>query len=1852
MFQFPLFHRDSASLREGRLIHQQMRNTESPSEQPKAVLAQLTDEHVNEADLEKAVVEIPEGSDVYRAVVAEGQKLDQKQRGIVGANLKRLSARIEVRAQTQVDQAKVLAKVERMRTALEPSPELRPVEPAPAPETVLPSPEAGAVSTGSSPIETEKSLWARSWEQAGRYWNETSPAVKAVSIGVGAATLAYGAYRLVKWLWGGTKKVAEQTVEKTKEGMGWLKKTIIGGSLLAVAGIGGYFGIQWLQDYRKRMAAEIKTAVKEGAEAAARKIEAAGSKARTEIAEHGQAAAERVSGAVDAGAKKLDEKRRGLTAEPSTPVSPEGPATKVETAQEKAKEYAPGVAVYLLSKYLKSDKVADVYESLKGRKIAELLGAYDSSRQDADPAKLKAFSVVPAGAEGTEARQYEEAAQKLVAFCGRRGPEARTLYNQSRKPADVPFEDLTLEQYVLSLGGGLALAADAVEFSHDLSSWKPDLSLLKRMKEGALSVGRKMRDLKDQRLSHLSSPLQEIEMKAVLQHLVEADGGVFAQRSVRSVLGAAQVRLTEEQIGRLPPAERQKARIHALVLEVCERALPTGRELLPFFHRTFPDRAWSSNQAANEAVIDQYVQEMSVAQALRFFSYWQMIRSQSGEEQVGGLVALQYEVLQFIDKRDAGYFGGLIKPKFKSAVVGLTEDLASPTFGQAIAEVAKVDAAIVGRACDMLAEPAQRLAYYAGLAALGPVKYLAEWGLGTWEKHPVGAPLVAGAAAYGLLSPVRFIANAPAKLVWWHITRRDPSIAASALKRPWARYNPLRRIYGLFNPAAHYAARVEAGNFLSNVSEKINVLPDEAARGQLRKALDTCLRKGAKDVDLRDFWMAVQKARNSSVRPAAYEELRQVSHNMAYEKGFEGTRKALQLYARPLREQAANLRFVRSMRAAGIGGTALWGAGLVGQGYTAVESWREVGRKLDEKKDVMTEGVNILAEIRAKLEQDGRFHVSPDGRSFVHKESGVVVDLKVAERQLTTVEGALDSGIVAQVGRASTDTAAFVGLALLAPRLALGPAGLMLVGAELAIHGGIAVWEQSKMRNFILHSPPWVIAALGLQKTTGVSEDEWLNNASSWMITDVAKWFEIAGPWGLRYHADPQSAEREWQANEKEKERIRDRALFTLFCSDLRQNAPEVIGEILDGIDTPDAMDQFFEREFRSMILPFLSIALFTHSQGPMRWSNAREVDTDSGWVIVPPRMTMTQLRKAMREASLFALQHVREQRYVKLLALRQQMEDDGLGDQWETAMAQIGAQSAFGQRLRESALTGREQKTRTELLLAEMLDRFNRTRGVARPSLFVVSPESVPGLPSTLDMRSPTVPYDFIEDPAQRLRLSTVRVETLGEEETSKRERWNDWGTHIRRLATPQSWVDALDRLRYAAPFHAANTVAGAIGQEALHRNVSFLDLAQRSPDAASYDAARDAMTDGAAELFRMPDISRRTFERRWTAGAGAMYGADGPLVFGEYHSAPEMAASGNRSYADQIYHHLRYPDVDARGFEPENLRAVFFEGRMLSDGHEVVLATYLYGDITSHRISVLRCAGSTYQVSGLPKDVIIGGVRPVSLKEFLQERGAQDMLRRVREEMMAQRASREKQAQETARARRIADDTWKRDAPQRAATMTAQQQQRAWALERVRSGGIVYVPRGYQVDDKLHRMALAPGSFRGRFGDTDVEMSDIPTEPSMAPHDPNAEPEPFAFHARRGDRGWDFHVTIDALRSAPTPDFTREDQQLARDVLTTPMDLAGHPRAGDAAFVENVRQEELGRILRMVRYRNGNGWSSRDYRDHLFQELWPYYRDAKNKQVFLNTLLNNLLAESAVTGGVFSSPYRRILSNMQHQW
>jgi len=209
--------------------------------------------------------------------------------------------------------------------------------------------------------------------------------------------------------------------------------------------------------------------------------------------------------------------------------------------------------------------------------------------------------------------------------------------------------------------------------------------------------------------------------------------------------------------------------------------------------------------------------------------------------------------------------------------------------------------------------------------------------------------------------------------------------------------------------------------------------------------------------------------------------------------------------------------------------------------------------------------------------------------------------------------------------------------------------------------------------------------------------------------------------------------------------------------------------------------------------------------------------------------------------------------------------------------------------------------------------------------------------------------------------------------------------------------------------------------------------------------------------------------------------------------------------------------------------------------------------------------------------------------------------------------------------------------------------------AEERVRRhpGLIGYMPGAFVTNEKNMRFVEQAGSFRMVTRDGSVVAIDASlSHVSPKSKSDKFDTKDFTFTVTNSDgKKTDYSINVATL-SRPRKNFTSKDIYLFTSILTTPLNLDGHPKAADKSFVESVRKYELGRLLDMATYTGSYSWDSSEFRSNLFREIWPYYRDAKNKSIFLNTLLNNLRRYSPVSGGAFSSTYGTILDHMQRKY
>ncbi len=1819
----------------------------------------LTDEHATTDDLEKIVMEIPEQSDVYRAMVAEGQKLDTKQRHIADANLSRLQERVSHRTQSQEEQIALLKKIERMRQSLN-TPEASLLQ-AEAPAAAVEQPEVSqptmipTATETPAPSEAEQGFLSRNWKRAKEYWEQSSTKEKMthVGIGLGAAALTYGAYRLMRWLWGGTKKAAA----KTKEGMGWFTKTLIGAGLLTIAGVAGYLGYKGLEKYAKEFMGNLKgatekiLAAKHAAEEQIARIDAA-MQSGTDMAKaqvHAlQAEKDKLVEKIGEFDREL-EKRRTQESTPDAAQSAPGPQVP-EQMREDAESVMKAAGVRLLARgllaiYPASPDLGTVHEAqvndfIKANQDRPLRDLFQCIT--ADPAQAEAaaneVTIRPESVTvlGEDKERREAAAKYVILLCWNKR-QALLASRDDLSPADI--EAMTMRDFVQAFAQGAEAVAGIIETvvaaEGDPKKLKnllnPEQLYLASGAEGELAL---IIDESRERLGLSEEALKNIQPFDIMKFALE-QGGVSAH-------GFRQAHQA--------PAQGPDAAPAAVLASVCaamEDETPTF--MLPFFHKIFPDQNWSNSKAENMAIVRTILMDrMPVSQSVRLYLYQRMM--QRGNPV--GILLMQAEIFKYVTLQDER----LLKDAHSQMILAMGE-----TSLQTMAEEGdwpEMPPELIENGQRMLSFLTEKGAQAALTAAILGPREGAAWMKSAYVRYPLVATpalLFAGyvAKVYSDLSvtPADVIFRADRMKAGLAAPPLPARVLKATILRPWIASAPDART---------------AKELINDLDGKISKIIDlDKSLGNIM--YDNFVRtfRGLDSKRAWNLFLDDLVARRAAL-PKGHPAIALCDEVIAKARSIVtngGVRKAVRLAARPhmnvllTDKLAAGINVARDVasgtagrwgrhwmnewRTASPGARTLYVAGVGVQALALYGDYVEID-EIQQQRDRATEyAESVIDQLRQDLERNGSQFERVSYGVYRHPASGVEVSLRGLQRQIDThVGGAFDERELAQKLRTVNTAAGLAATILVGAKAFTGPAGLVIAGVEITIRAGINAWEQNKMRLFLHDAPPWLLAILGAQQTTGETEYDWIERASSWMLSDL---------W-------PSSSESPTDGN-ADKPELRKRMLYGIFVREMMQHAPEVMNECLGGMWSPDILDRFYREDFEQFVMPMFSVQLFAsvHAGNISLQSALRgEVGTNA-LGIVGTNVTLMDIREAMRRSAVCYLQHIREKRYLEYRTLLDTVPE---GDEHRASFSQIvqalGGVQVFGQQLSKVDPHVFEQnkgKTRAELALQSLLAQVRQTSGDTRaekflqnPELFTLTAGAVAGLSKHLDFGNRDQLYYLIDDPAVRLQLKQLAAQTLGEEVAAKRKRWNDWS--LSRITHLPSAVDQLDEAFYGAPFHVANMLAGKLGEPPLHKNTSVLDVLGRSRDAVSYDAAKAYITEGLDRLCEKQAVQQDA--PRHVASYEKFYGDSGPVVLIRGAHYPD------RSLARRIAN----PNVDVSGFESGRLQAVLFEEQDLGGGHEGVLATYLFGDLASGKVSVLQRGVGTFQLSGMPeKSSIDGHARALTLQEFLVRPGAQQLLelaKRTRTERAAEQAEQKKQSAERHEAETQAQLTqWEKEAPDRAKKSAVQERLRQAAIQRAHSGNaVVFVPGSYEEDADLHSFTAKPGTFRGRFGDSDIEFADISTGLSASSADPEIEPTPFDFRVTRGGQNWNFHPTIETLRQEPSETFTREDRDLVRRVLITPMDLTGHPRANDSAYVEAVRREELDRILSMARYQGGNGWSGREYLSHLNGELWPYYRDAKNKAAFLNALLNNLLEEKVITGGVFSSPYRRMLSHMKHEW
>jgi hypothetical protein len=505
---------------------------------------------------------------------------------------------------------------------------------------------------------------------------------------------------------------------------------------------------------------------------------------------------------------------------------------------------------------------------------------------------------------------------------------------------------------------------------------------------------------------------------------------------------------------------------------------------------------------------------------------------------------------------------------------------------------------------------------------------------------------------------------------------------------------------------------------------------------------------------------------------------------------------------------------------------------------------------------------------------------------------------------------------------------------LMGPRVFAGPAGWTLIGIQIVVESGITAWENQAARRLLANpnTPPWLLAALGTSALVNRSEYDMLVNSSSWNF--------IFG------------------SSEEEKDTVRKKTYFAIFNQELGAASPELLREITAGSRNVGEIDAIYTGDFQSLLIPYLYVRLFQRARArnsSVPWSSVNEGRVDRGYVVFPADVTNVDIRAAMRELGVLYVQHLREKRYVDLLERREKLTADlaaNPGDRTKQAqlsdihhvLQSMGQDMVLGVRLSTLTLEqarGNAGKTRTQTMMEALYSQVNGNAATPSFRLTAEGMAGIRGLPEALakggmDFSSDTNTLRFADDDAQRTNLQRIGPLSTDEPEGRIFPQWNDWSGNVRRLLDFPIGVDE------ATVVHGHRLVAGNISQAA-----GMPPLAGN----ASSEAARDRMTEGAISIFgvagrrcmRDNNLQRHVY--------GSRIG-NVPLVFSDLNDG---GIAANMARQRDLCRMVSIPD-QAGPFAIEHVRAVFFEGKRMPSGHDVVLATFIYGDIQAMGIRNTR--------------------------------------------------------------------------------------------------------------------------------------------------------------------------------------------------------------------------------------------------------------------------------------------------------
>jgi len=461
-------------------------------------------------------------------------------------------------------------------------------------------------------------------------WDENTRNI-ATRAGMAAGIVVGGivVYRIGKWLFGGTKKVAKKAAEKTVSGYKTVRNIAIIGGLGLLAFLGVSAAKKYMDMHKKF--GDLASKGKEELDQMKNEMQ----KQIQDIRNKG----EKVPDALREEIAKLNEVIDLQNGEKKTKTKTEietSPVDPYVKMNSQVLEVAKSGSIPFIAKGLVSLVDIPAWTNLPSQKelhMRDLLSRKgEESMRDVFAAVSGSGEVGPSyvvGDEDKESRRY--AVRLLVKYCKDR--KSQVLQTHSEKEVS----DMPLEQYIKTVGATQGVVGELMgvidENNGDL------LGALKQAKLADLMQKNGGMDQEFQSFFQDHNGINVSSSELILYLVNNGTGTVDAFMKDKENLGV-------EDLAKMDPMDRA---VYELCLEM--QTMKTHEYMIPFFHREFPTDDWSDNMEENKEISRRILTNgISLQQAVRWHFYARMMRGGNP----AGVILMQSEIFQHVAENETG----------------------------------------------------------------------------------------------------------------------------------------------------------------------------------------------------------------------------------------------------------------------------------------------------------------------------------------------------------------------------------------------------------------------------------------------------------------------------------------------------------------------------------------------------------------------------------------------------------------------------------------------------------------------------------------------------------------------------------------------------------------------------------------------------------------------------------------------------------------------------------------------------------------------------------------------------------------------------------------------------------------------------------------------------------------------------------------------------------------------------------------------------------------------------------------------------------------------------------------------